>query len=182
MVVQIIVDTAGNVRDVRVPKPLGLGLDEKAIETIRTWRFKPALRDGVPVNVRMLVEVSFRIFRGPPPGIPGNPPSCPVPFTFAEMDWNDPHKVTWEQFSTDVIDWWTHQGGSAKFPKLCSVSPPAARYAIVWRSVSTAIHVEVYRLVRGQIQYPPVFIAKNTSSSTGAFKDAAKYLTQHWRE
>ena len=39
-------------------KPLGLG-HEKAIETIRTWRFKPAMRNGVPVNVRMLVEVSF---------------------------------------------------------------------------------------------------------------------------
>ncbi len=62
VVVQIIVDTGGNVRDVRVVKPLGLGLDEKAVETIRTWRFKAAMRNGIPVNVRMLVEVSFRLF------------------------------------------------------------------------------------------------------------------------
>jgi TonB family protein len=62
VVVQIIVDTVGNVRDVKVVKPLGLGLDEKAVETIRTWRFKPAIRNNAPVNVRMLVEVSFRLF------------------------------------------------------------------------------------------------------------------------
>ena len=61
VVVQIIVDIAGNVRDAKVVKPLGLGLDEKAIETLRTWVFKPALRNGTPVNVRMLVEVSFWI-------------------------------------------------------------------------------------------------------------------------
>jgi TonB family protein len=62
VVVQIVVDVAGNVHDAKVIKPLGLGLDEKAIETIRTWRFKPAMRNGAPVNVRMLVEVSFRLF------------------------------------------------------------------------------------------------------------------------
>jgi len=61
VVVQVI-DAAGNVSDARVVKPLGLGLDEKAVETIRTWRFKPSLRNGSPVNVRMLVEVSFRRF------------------------------------------------------------------------------------------------------------------------
>ncbi len=62
VVVSIIVDAQGNVRDIQVVKPLGLGLDEKAVETIRTWRFKPALRNGSPVPVRMLVEVSFRLF------------------------------------------------------------------------------------------------------------------------
>jgi TonB family protein len=62
VVVQIIVDTKGDVRYVNVVKPLGHGLDEKAIETIRTWQFKPAMRNGSPVNVRMPVEVSFRLF------------------------------------------------------------------------------------------------------------------------
>jgi TonB family protein len=45
-----------------VVKPLGLGLDEKAIEAIRTWRFKPSLRNGAPVNLRMTVAVSFKLF------------------------------------------------------------------------------------------------------------------------
>ena len=62
VVLWITVDTAGGVTDCRVVKPLGLGLDEKAVETVRTWKFKPALRSGTPVPVRVMVEVSFRLF------------------------------------------------------------------------------------------------------------------------
>lgn len=58
----IVVSPQGTVSDVRVVKPLGMGLDEKAVEAVRTWRFKPGLRNSVPVAVRMLVEVSFRLF------------------------------------------------------------------------------------------------------------------------
>ncbi len=61
IVLWIVVDSQGNVTDCRVAKPLGLGLDEKAVETVRTWKFKPALRNGVPVSVRATVEVSFRL-------------------------------------------------------------------------------------------------------------------------
>ncbi len=58
----IVVDAQGNVRpDIRVAKPLGLGLDEKAIETVRTWKFKPGMRNGVPVATRVVVEVLFRL-------------------------------------------------------------------------------------------------------------------------
>jgi TonB family protein len=62
VVLWIIVDVAGTVSDCRVVKPLGLGLDEKAMETVRTWKFKPATRNGTPVPVRVMVEVSFRLF------------------------------------------------------------------------------------------------------------------------
>jgi TonB family protein len=63
VVLWIVVDTQGNVNsDVRVVKPLGLGLDEKAVETVRIWKFKPAMRNGVPVPVRVIVEVTFRLF------------------------------------------------------------------------------------------------------------------------
>ena len=62
VVLWIVVDATGNVTDARVVKPLGLGLDEKALETVRTWKFKPALRNGSPVPVRVMVEVSFRLF------------------------------------------------------------------------------------------------------------------------
>jgi len=58
----IIVDASGAVTECRVAKPLGLGLDEKAVETVRTWKFKPALRNGSPVPVHVMVEVSFRLF------------------------------------------------------------------------------------------------------------------------
>jgi protein TonB len=62
VVLQIVVDTQGSVVDVRVVKPLGLGLDEKAVDTVRTWKFKPGMRNGAAVPVRVLVEVSFRLF------------------------------------------------------------------------------------------------------------------------
>ena len=62
VVLWIIVDASGTVTDCRVVKPLGLGLDEKAVETVRTWKFKPALRNGTPVPVKVMVEVSFRLF------------------------------------------------------------------------------------------------------------------------
>jgi periplasmic protein TonB len=62
VVLWITIDAAGAVTDCRVVKPLGMGLDEKAIESVRTWKFKPALRNGSPVPVRVMVEVSFRLF------------------------------------------------------------------------------------------------------------------------
>jgi len=62
VVLWIIVDAQGNVGDVRVAKPLGLGLDENAVTTVKTWKFKPALRGGTAVPVRVSVEVTFRLF------------------------------------------------------------------------------------------------------------------------
>ena len=35
---------------------------EKAVETVKTWKFKAAMRNGAPVPVRVMVEVSFRLF------------------------------------------------------------------------------------------------------------------------
>ncbi len=61
----IVVDAQGNVTDCRVVKPLGLGLDEKAVDTVKTWRFKPAMRNGTPVPVRVMVQVSFRLNEKP---------------------------------------------------------------------------------------------------------------------
>jgi len=57
----IIVDGSGSVRDVlEVSPPLGRGLDQSAIEMVRSWKFKPALKAGVPVPVRAVVETTFR--------------------------------------------------------------------------------------------------------------------------
>ena len=58
----VVVDALGNVRNPRIIKPLGMGLDEEALKTVTTWRFKPGMRHGVAVPVQVLVEVSFRLF------------------------------------------------------------------------------------------------------------------------
>jgi TonB family protein len=58
---RVVVGTDGTVHDVRIVRPLGLGLDQKAIEAVQKWTFKPAMRDGKPVNVYATIEVNFRL-------------------------------------------------------------------------------------------------------------------------
>ena len=61
-VLWLVVGPDGKPRDVRVDRtPLGFGLDEKAIETVRRWRFKPAYKDGKPVAVQINIEVTFHL-------------------------------------------------------------------------------------------------------------------------
>jgi periplasmic protein TonB len=62
VVLWIIVGPDGGVRDVRVQRTLGLGLDEKAIEAVRKWKFEPARKNGQPVAVQVNVEVNFRLY------------------------------------------------------------------------------------------------------------------------
>jgi len=58
---QIVVNEKGEPTEIRVVKKLGLGLDEKAIEAVSKWRFKPGMKDGKPVAVIATIEVSFRL-------------------------------------------------------------------------------------------------------------------------
>ena len=58
----LIVDPSGRPRDVRVSRSLGMGLDEKAVEAVKQWKFEPALKDGRPVAVQINVEVNFRLY------------------------------------------------------------------------------------------------------------------------
>jgi len=64
VLMSVIVGDDGKVRDVRVDRSLGLGLDERAIEAVRTWQFKPGIKDGMPVAVAVNVEVNFRLQGG----------------------------------------------------------------------------------------------------------------------
>lgn len=51
----------GRAHDIRVVHSLGLGLDERAIAALATWRFRPATSDGKAVAVAATVEVTFRL-------------------------------------------------------------------------------------------------------------------------
>jgi protein TonB len=58
-----IITADGRATDIQVVKGLGLGLDEKAIAAVRTWRFKPALGPGgKPASVRQTIEVTFHLY------------------------------------------------------------------------------------------------------------------------
>ena len=62
VVLWCVVGPDGRVHDARVQHSLGFGLDEKAIEAVKTWKFEPGRKDGVPVAVQINVEVSFRLY------------------------------------------------------------------------------------------------------------------------
>src|SRR5579863_7484716 len=57
--VSLVVDTEGNPTDLKVTRPIGFGLDEAALATLGSWKFKPGMKDGVAVPVRTSVEVNF---------------------------------------------------------------------------------------------------------------------------
>lgn len=62
VVLWVIVGPDGHPRDIRIQRSLGMGLDEKAIEAVRQWKFDPARKDGQPVAVQINVEVNFRLY------------------------------------------------------------------------------------------------------------------------
>jgi TonB family protein len=61
VVLFVVVDEKGLPQQLRILRPLGLGLDEKAIEAVKKWRFKPGVKDGKAVAVQATIEVNFRL-------------------------------------------------------------------------------------------------------------------------
>jgi TonB family protein len=55
------IDVSGRPRNIRVVQSLGMGLDERAIGALAQWLFRPGTKDGKPVAVSALVEVSFHL-------------------------------------------------------------------------------------------------------------------------
>jgi TonB family protein len=62
VVLRVVVGEDGRPRDIRVAQSLGLGLDEKALEAVRGWRFEPGRLDGRAVAVVVNVQVNFRLY------------------------------------------------------------------------------------------------------------------------
>jgi TonB family protein len=62
VVLSLTVGTDGLAHDIQVEKKLGYGLDEKAVEAMRKWKFQPELRDGQPIETPIKVEMTFRLY------------------------------------------------------------------------------------------------------------------------
>jgi len=60
--IQLIVDAYGNPENITVVRHLGMGLDQKAIQAVRQYKFKPATYQGHPVAVRLMVDVDFHLY------------------------------------------------------------------------------------------------------------------------
>jgi TonB family protein len=56
----LIVDSTGHAR-IRVVRGLGLGLDEKAVEAVNEWQFRPGVKDGQQVAITATIDVNFRL-------------------------------------------------------------------------------------------------------------------------
>jgi len=59
--IQLVVDSQGNPQNIHVTRHLGMGLDEKAIEAVRQYKFKPAMYQGHPVSVQIVIDVDFHL-------------------------------------------------------------------------------------------------------------------------
>ena len=62
VVLSLTVGTDGLPHDIQVERKLGYGLDEKALEAVRKWKFRPALKDGQPFEKRIEVSMSFHLY------------------------------------------------------------------------------------------------------------------------
>ncbi len=61
VLLSLVIDANGMPKDIKVIRPLGLGLDEKAIEAVSHWRFRPGMKGGRPVATQANIEVNFRL-------------------------------------------------------------------------------------------------------------------------
>ena len=59
--ISLVVDSEGNPSDLKVTRPIGFGLDEAALRSIASWKFKPGMKDGVAVPVQTSIEMNFRL-------------------------------------------------------------------------------------------------------------------------
>jgi len=62
VLLMLVVGKDGHPYDIRVRQSLGMGLDEKAIEAVNHWRFRPATLNGQPVATQIAVEVDFHLY------------------------------------------------------------------------------------------------------------------------
>ena len=62
VVLTVVIDTRGEVSNMKIDRGLGLGLDEKAFDGLKKWRFTPATQNGEPVNTRTRIEIDFHLY------------------------------------------------------------------------------------------------------------------------
>ena len=60
-ILEVVVRKDGTAEITRIVRELGFKLDESAVEAIKQWRFKPAMKNGEPVDVRLNVEINFNL-------------------------------------------------------------------------------------------------------------------------
>lgn len=62
ILLNVVVSQEGQMQEARIVKGLPFGLNEAAMQVMQSWRFKPAMHAGEPVNAAVMIEVSFRLY------------------------------------------------------------------------------------------------------------------------
>jgi len=62
VVMSLVIARDGSVRQVRLLRPVGMGLDDQAVARVKTWRFSPGTRNGEPVAIELNIEVAFNLY------------------------------------------------------------------------------------------------------------------------
>jgi TonB family protein len=62
VIVSVVVDEKGRVSQAKIKQSLGYGLDQKAIEAAKSWRFEPAKADGKPVSAQINIQMNFKLY------------------------------------------------------------------------------------------------------------------------
>ena len=62
VLLSLVIGPDGQPRNIKVVVPLGEGLDEKAVDAVKTWKFEPATKDGKPVAVQIMIEINFNLY------------------------------------------------------------------------------------------------------------------------
>ena len=61
VLMRVEIDTRGQVQNMVIAQGLGLGLDERAMDAVRRWKFRAGMRNGKPVITSALIQVTFRL-------------------------------------------------------------------------------------------------------------------------
>jgi TonB family protein len=61
VLLSMVINKQGKAEKIQIERKLGSGLDEKAVEAVQKWTFKPGTKDGKPVPVRANIEINFRL-------------------------------------------------------------------------------------------------------------------------
>ena len=115
------VDPDGSAHNLRIKKSLGFGLDEKALECVRTWRFKPATQDGRPVKGTAYLTLQF--------SLPAKRPDKPSNFQVTRpARLSEPSLRAVElQSPTDLDDFFYLVAFNFKAPAVCGKIQPMAQ-------------------------------------------------------
>jgi protein TonB len=61
VVVKVLIDETGAVAECKVSKSTNSEFDQPALEAVKKWKFKPALKDGAPVKAKLAIPIQFRV-------------------------------------------------------------------------------------------------------------------------